>query len=174
MKIGTYISLLAIPFMVSSCATIVNGTTQEVTVKSNVQGARVYVNGIDKGTTPNGITLERSEDYTLEVRAPGFVTHQEKLESSISGWLAGNLVIGGILGIAIDLCTGSCWSFDDVNVNLIPQNGASSRTSYQEGNSTTTSDSTVIKARKKPEGEGGGARSSKPMDGFFDTVLGDN
>ncbi|MBE6419854.1 MAG: PEGA domain-containing protein [Akkermansiaceae bacterium] len=173
MKIGTYISLLALPLLVNSCATVVNGTTQEVVVKSNVQGARIYINGIDRGVSPNLVTLERSESYTLEMRAPGFATHREKLESSMSGWFAGNLILGGIIGMAIDLCAGSCWAFDDVNVTLIPQNGAgSTNVSHTNQSSTNTTSNNVVKAPKKTGGTG--ARSSKPMDGFFDTVLGDN
>lgn len=167
--------MLLLPLMLSSCATIINGTNQDVSIKSNVQGARIYIDGKDYGETPGEIDLVRDKTYALEVRAPGYASYHQKLDGRLSAWWGCNLFIGGPIGLLLDLCVGSAWAFDDVEAILTPLGGASAKNTTSSS-TTQQPQNNVVRARKKSKdsSSGAGPRSSKPMDGFFDTVLGDN
>ncbi|NPA87066.1 PEGA domain-containing protein [Caminibacter pacificus] len=49
-------------------ATIIHGTTQNITVDSDPEGAKVYVDGQLMGTTPTTLTLKKSKFKTITIR----------------------------------------------------------------------------------------------------------
>lgn len=57
--------------------------------------------------TPAKLTLTRSESYTATFTKPDFPERIVKIEPRPSWWLAGNLIFGGLIGLIIDLATGS-------------------------------------------------------------------
>lgn len=121
MKISlSILTVLTASFMLNSCCCFINGQKQDVNVQTNVPDAQVFIDGMIYGTAPGIIALERDESYNLEVRKEGYHPHRQKIDSHFSGWFAGNFLIGGLVGMIIDLSTGSCWSFSDIDVTLTP------------------------------------------------------
>lgn len=108
----------------SSCCAIVNGRTQNVVFDSTPSGARLYIDNVDRGMTPQKIALKRNKKYEVRVVAEGYEPYACTLESGMSGWIWGNLVFGGLIGLAIDVGTGSIWAFDDVDATLNPSSSA--------------------------------------------------
>ena len=49
-------------------ATIFHGTTQNISINSDPQGANVYVDGQLMGTTPVTLTLKKGKYKTIEIR----------------------------------------------------------------------------------------------------------
>ena len=47
--------------LLSGCGTVFSGTQQNITVSSNVSGAKVYVNGMPTCSTPCAVDLKRSQ-----------------------------------------------------------------------------------------------------------------
>jgi hypothetical protein len=126
-------SLLALALLVGSgCASIVNGTKKKVQITSNPPGAALTVfddDGVAVATTntPVILRLKRSDgffsksDYRLHFEAPGYYPSDVPLNGKLSGWYAGNIVLGGLIGlIIIDPATGGMWTLNkEVNRNLI-------------------------------------------------------
>jgi hypothetical protein len=56
----------------SGCAVMSKGRTQTVVVRSNPEGAVGRINGLEVGTTPFKIELNRASAYTIELEKPGF------------------------------------------------------------------------------------------------------
>ena len=106
----------------SSCATLMNGTTQKVTVESEPTGAIVKVEpGYDQAKTPVELHLKRKDGpYRLTITMDGYQPYQVYIKASTSGWVWGNILVGGIIGIAIDYSTGAATKLDvkDVFANL--------------------------------------------------------
>lgn len=115
----------------SGCASIMNGSTQPVTIKSVPDGASVTVTNragekIHNGTTPVTLTLNRgagyfrSETYKVEVKKEGYEPRQLDIVSNVNGWYIGNILFGGVIGLlAVDPATGAMYSFpDSVSANL--------------------------------------------------------
>lgn len=92
-------------------------------VSSSVPGAAVLVDGMNKGQTPCVVEVSREGGQTLSVEKEGYEPYQTRLTTSLSGWMFGNILIGGLIGIAIDVATGA-WSDiepDEVNAVLTPK-----------------------------------------------------
>lgn len=86
-----------------SCATIMQGTTQKIGVSSSPSGAKVFVDGVEKGVTPTIIEVSR-EEHILTLRLEGHEERSQPLTAeTMSGWVWGNIIFGGIIGLAFDL-----------------------------------------------------------------------
>ncbi|WP_119155151.1 PEGA domain-containing protein [Caldimonas tepidiphila] len=115
----------------SGCASIMNGSTQPVTIKSVPDGASVSVTNragekIHNGTTPVTLTLNRgagyfkSEEYRVQIKKEGFEPKELTIVSTVNGWYVANILFGGLIGmLAVDPATGAMYSFPEaVNTTL--------------------------------------------------------
>lgn len=153
--------------LLSSCSTVVNGRSQDVQINANVPNARIYLDGVERGVPPSAVSVKRKGTHHVEVHAKGYTPYRQELKSSLSGWFAGNLLLGGLIGMGVDLCTGACWTYDTVNAVLVPGKDEPVTASAQATGTKTTTNTTTTGA-KNPAREGSG------VDGFFDAVLGEN
>src|SRR5687768_10364969 len=105
--------LASIIVLTSGCASIVSGTRQTVTIKSNPEGAQAtFYNKkgetIASQPTPCTVLLKRSGSYTLKIEKPEYAPFETKMTRTINGWYFGNVVLGGLIGIVIvDPITGA-------------------------------------------------------------------
>jgi hypothetical protein len=108
--------MLAIALLLSGCASIMNGANQKVHLDSVPPGAQVTIFAIEKSTgqpesagaprpTPTTVELSRSKVYRLLFKGDGFPEREITLGQSVSGWVWGNLLFGGI-GFLVDMGTG--------------------------------------------------------------------
>jgi hypothetical protein len=123
----------AVVFALSGCASIFNGQTQAVTIRSAPEGAGVAVTNragekIHTGTTPVTLTLKRgagyfkAETYTVLLTKDGFADKELTIVGTVSGWYIGNILIGLIGMLAVDPVTGGMYAFpDSVSGTLEPQ-----------------------------------------------------
>lgn len=65
-----------------SCATIISGTSQAVTIDSNVQGATVVIDGSSVGTTPYSGKVRRRRETVGMLRKDGYVAQSFTMTSS--------------------------------------------------------------------------------------------
>lgn len=105
----------------TGCATIISGTKDGINVTSTPPGAKVLVDGRQEFTTPARLKLSRKHEHTLLVSMPGYHTEEVSLSQGVNGWVFGNLVIGGIIGIVVDLMSGATGDIspDNVQVDLV-------------------------------------------------------
>lgn len=106
----------------TSCASIIHGRRQEVSVTSNPAGA-VVSDGRSSWTTPAVISLKRKQKHILTVSKPGYETQSIELHRVISGAVAGNLILGGLPGWGVDAISGAQWRIipETIAVQLRPQ-----------------------------------------------------
>jgi hypothetical protein len=105
----------------TSCATIISGRNQDLPVVSNPSGAIVTI-GSTKQMSPATFTLDRRQSvYVVRVEKEGYEAVEITLKKGVNGWVFGNIVFGGIIGLVIDIANGSASKFtpDEVEVNLI-------------------------------------------------------
>ncbi|EPR71879.1 hypothetical protein ADIWIN_3077 [Winogradskyella psychrotolerans RS-3] len=93
--------------LLSSCATIISGSRQNVEITSEPSSAKVYINEIEIGQTPVQKNLKRNQEYQLTLKLDGYKTYETKLEKKFNAWYIGNVLIGGIIGLVIDPITGA-------------------------------------------------------------------
>jgi hypothetical protein len=109
MKKENLVLLLVISILSSSCATIMLGTTQEVSISSNPTGALVTNNGLQLGKTPVVADLKRKGNHRIKIELEGYQPYEVMLSRSTSGWVFGNIIFGGIPGLIVDVVTGAMY-----------------------------------------------------------------
>lgn len=114
-------AVLAAATMTSGCATIIKGSEQQVNVASTPTEAKFTIlnnksgQSIHAGVTPQIVTLKRKGNYTVRFEKKGFKTREVTLAKGPNGWVFGNIVFGGLIGVIIDASTGAMFAIKDVN-----------------------------------------------------------
>ena len=115
-------SLLLISFFLHGCATMTQGSMQQISVSSAPSGATVMVNGFQRLKTPAVLELPRKESHRLEISLEGYHPETIDIRKVDSGMVAGNLLVGGLIGYAIDHSSGAAFRLvpEVVQVTLRP------------------------------------------------------
>lgn len=115
---GPLALLALVSLLLSACGTIIQGTTQQVSISSAPTGARVTVDNIPMGETPVVADLKRKDQHVVRITLDGYQPHEIALSRSVSGWVAGNIVFGGIIGLAVDAITGGMYKLTPEQVSV--------------------------------------------------------
>ena len=99
--------LVLIVCLMSGCASIVSGTSQEVTFQSAPEGATVTVGGKVIGKTPITTTIKKKNDQALTFEKEGYKTQTMQLATRLDSWFWGNIVLGGVIGSTTDGLSGA-------------------------------------------------------------------
>ncbi|MDU7693212.1 MAG: hypothetical protein E7K04_03085 [Helicobacter sp.] len=124
----TFQKAIGIPLAMffAGCATIFNGTSQDVSINSQPSGAQFTIiddrnQEIAQGITPSTVNLERgsgyfrSASYHIIFEKPGFMKSAQPVRTSINlSYFLGNFfVFGGFLGLlVIDPLTGGMYKLE--------------------------------------------------------------
>ncbi len=118
-KVVSVFLLFSFIFLISSCATLFKGTTEEVNFNSDPQRAEVWVNGIKMGETPVALKLESKKTYAIEFKKEGFEPRTYTITNHVgAGWVILD-VLAGLVGVIVDAATGAWYSLDQKNVNAV-------------------------------------------------------
>lgn len=69
----------------SGCATILDGSSQLVNFDSSPNGARIFVNGVEVGTTPLSMQMRRSKTTMILAKKDGYEDQQLALQTTTNG-----------------------------------------------------------------------------------------
>jgi hypothetical protein len=105
-------SILAAGLLLGGCATITRGTAQEFTVESTPPGASVSTsNGFQCAATPCTFRMPRKEGFTVRLEREGYLAAEATVTSDMSSGgatgLAGNILVGGLIGVGVDATSGA-------------------------------------------------------------------
>jgi uncharacterized protein YceK len=117
------LSLLALVLTIGvyGCATIMHGTSQDIGITSHPTGARVTIDNQEFGTTPVVAKLSRKDNHTIHMELPGYQPDDATVTRSTSGWVWGNIVFGGLIGLAVDAISGGLYKLtpEEVTGDLV-------------------------------------------------------
>lgn len=120
--------------MLSGCASIVAGSHRDINIKSAPSDAAVSIREreskqiVHKGQTPLIVPLStrggyfKSKQYDVTISKEGYATKTISINSFLSGWYAGNVmlwpmaIIGGLI---VDPLTGAMWSLTPKNIDAV-------------------------------------------------------
>jgi hypothetical protein len=109
--VGTFIGILLISwFIFQGCATIMHGTTQDVGFGSSPSGAKVTIDGQEKGKTPVIVDLRRKDNHQVRIELDGYQPYETSIVRKVSGWVLGNILFGGLIGLAVDAISGGLYN----------------------------------------------------------------
>ncbi len=118
----SFVSLTLVVCIIASspgCATIATGggEDQAVRLSSTPKGADVFVNDERVGKTPMSIRLPRKDDHHVRIEKVGYQAYEKELRSGMNAWMFGNIILGGLIGLGVDLLSGASSGLDRTNVN---------------------------------------------------------
>ena len=114
--------------LLSACASIIHGTAQDVGISSSPTGAQVTVDNQPRGATPTIVKLSRKDHHIVKIELPGYQPFEATITRSVSGWVWGNIVFGGIIGLAVDAITGGLYKLSPEQIagTLLEQHASES------------------------------------------------
>ena len=121
MQLSPSLPLLSLAVLLAGCGTIMNGSYQKIGVSSNPTGASVTIDGIDVGKTPVILELKRNDDHMIRLTLDGYAPFDMPIKCKVSGWVWGNIVFGGLLGLAVDAITGGMYKLtpEDIHAQMM-------------------------------------------------------
>ncbi len=112
-------------FLLASCSTFLTGAKQQIVIRANIVGTKVYMGDDLKCTTPCTLSLEKQRTpYYFTLKAEGWKEVTVELHSAVNAMLtsnSSNLSVGSLT----DLTTGAFWAYnqDTLYVVLSPIKG---------------------------------------------------
>jgi hypothetical protein len=109
----------------SGCATITRGTSEILVIATDPAGAMATISTGQTCKTPCALEMRRNHDYHVSLEKPGYERVDTDVRSQISGAgavaIAGNIVLGGLIGAGIDAATGGTKQLvpNPLSVNLV-------------------------------------------------------
>lgn len=142
------IALTLILFL-TSCATIIHGGDQDITINTTPSGAKIKVVDLNNNTevgnflSPCIVNLDRGFGffekgrYSIEVEKAGYSKKIINVKGSVDGWyIIGNFFIGGLLGwLVVDPATGAMWELRPERIFIsLSQEGPLKEMGFNNGN----------------------------------------
>jgi len=119
----------------AACATVTRGSKDAWVVNSEPSGAKVETsNGHQCPATPCAIKMSRKAKFTATITKPGYkpatVTVTHKTANAGAAGVAGNVLLGGVIGLGVDLATGASQDLtpNPVTLKLEPVDGEVKKT----------------------------------------------
>lgn len=108
-----FFALLACTLLLNACATIIEGTTQTVTVATEPTAATCTMTRQSETVgaiplTPGSVTISKSRrDLDVACTKPGYQTATETVHARFVGTTFLNLLLGGVVGFIVDASSGA-------------------------------------------------------------------
>lgn len=127
-KAAVRATLLAVLFAASGCATLVKGTDESVTVMTEPSGATCALDRDGHSiamikATPETVEVDRDkDDIVITCDLEKFETTVGRLESEFGGATLGNILLGGVVGLAVDAASGANNEYpDSITLVMMPK-----------------------------------------------------
>ncbi|MBA4138799.1 MAG: hypothetical protein C0518_15950 [Opitutus sp.] len=109
----------------SGCATVTRGTKDTLVIETDPAGADVRLSSGQSGKTPTSFKLSRKEAVVVTISRDGYETVTVNVNSQVVGagaaGMAGNVLVGGLIGVGVDALSGATKSLkpNPVTVKLV-------------------------------------------------------
>jgi hypothetical protein len=126
MRILAAAAAVGLAITLAGCATITRGTTNQVQIQSDPPGALARTSTGFSCTTPCTITVSRKDEFSVVFSKPGYRDETVDVKTQVAGagaaGFAGNILLGGIIGMGADAATGATLEHvpNPVGVTLVP------------------------------------------------------
>ncbi|MBL0408193.1 translation initiation factor 2 [Microvirga aerilata] len=105
------LALIAGTLSLGACATVTRGTTEQITFDSEPPAAMRTSTGLTCPTTPCTLQVDRKSEFVATFSKEGYASQDVAVQTRVAGGgaagFAGNVLVGGIIGMGVDAATGS-------------------------------------------------------------------
>jgi len=117
---------VAVCLALSGCATVTRGTTEMYRIETDPPGAIATLSNNRVCKTPCDIRVNRKSSFQVDIVKPGYEDFSTVVQSTADGagkaGMAGNIILGGIIGAGVDAGSGAMHSHqpNPLVVTLVP------------------------------------------------------
>jgi hypothetical protein len=115
---------------IAGCATITKGTTQAITLDTpGAAGSQCTLTSSTVGKmtviTPATVTLDKGQDnIKVSCKKECYSEGVGIISSNVEGMAAGNILVGGVIGLGIDAASGAMNKYSEQNqIAMVPTPG---------------------------------------------------
>lgn len=120
------VAALLVAFALGGCASVTRGMTDQVQMKSDPPEAQVRTSMGHSCVSPCTLQFSRKDEFTVTYSKPGYHSAEVEVKtrvapSGVAGF-AGNILIGGVVGMGVDAVSGATLEHfpNPVAVTLVP------------------------------------------------------
>lgn len=130
MRFAATATFMVFLISVSGCATVTRGTKDVLEIKTTPGGAQATTSNGFACATPCALKMPRRSEFDVDLSKAGYKPARVHVTSKVSGQggagMAGNVLVGGIIGAGVDIGTGAMLDLvpNPVEVVLEPAHGA--------------------------------------------------
>jgi hypothetical protein len=136
MQVRIAVTLAAVALsLTAGCATVTKGSSQPITLHTDPDGATCDIVREAKtvasvGATPGQATVDKAWGaIDVKCRKSGYQSTEVKVDSEVQGWTFGNILLGGLIGFAVDAASGAMRQYPQfITLTLVPEEFESAAT----------------------------------------------
>jgi hypothetical protein len=123
------LGIVALCALAGGCASVTRGTTENISIASTPSGAEAVVSGLEVPTacmTPCSVVVKRNANVSVTFQKNGYEPQVVQLTKEVptagAVGFAGNVIVGGVVGMGVDAVTGAATDHrpNPVTVTLQP------------------------------------------------------
>jgi PEGA domain-containing protein len=103
--------VVALAALCGGCATVTRGMNDQVQIESEPPGADIRTSMGQTCVTPCTLQFGRKDQFTVTASKPGYHTSEMPVQTRVAGagvaGFAGNVLIGGVIGMGVDAASGA-------------------------------------------------------------------
>lgn len=111
-RVITFLGATSLSILLSSCATLTRGTEEALEIRTDPSGAiaKIFPTG-EMCQTPCALVKKRKDEFVVRIEKEGYKPVEVPVRSVIAdsgaAGMAGNVILGGIIGAGIDAISGA-------------------------------------------------------------------
>ncbi len=126
------VGVIIIGIALVGCASIIHGTSQQIGIGSTPSGAKVTVSGQSFGITPTITDLNRKDNHIVKIELVGYLPYETTLTKQVSGWVWGNILFGGLIGLAVDAISGGLYNLSPEQIQATLNKEANANLQFRD------------------------------------------
>jgi uncharacterized protein YceK len=119
------LKILTANLLLTGCSTITTGQNQPISLDTHPHSGAKCILRNDKGswyvTTPGSVVVTRSYSDLIITCTKDNMSGNTTIKSSTKGMAFGNILAGGLIGLAVDMSTGSAYDYPTSTSCLISE-----------------------------------------------------
>lgn len=102
---------VAAALSLAGCASVTRGTTEQVSITTTPPGASIRTSMNHTCVSPCTLTVGRKDEFEVVASMPGYRDASTPVKTRVAGagaaGFAGNVLLGGVIGMGVDAATGA-------------------------------------------------------------------
>jgi hypothetical protein len=111
MRTISILALIALALSCGGCASVTRGWTEQMQITSNPSDAQARTSLGQTCTTPCTLQVNRKDEFSVTISKPGYHTAEVAVTTRLAGTgavgFAGNVLLGGVVGMGVDAVSGA-------------------------------------------------------------------